>query len=246
MSDFGTAKRLQYLMDNDPELRRLAEGPGAVAPRSEGLAAIGTPYRLGNGWLRPLKRDALLSMRAIDSPLLGRIEDAQPIDAYRALYAVAAGPLALRRVMAFDQRLKVLESQKGLASGSPEMLRAYLEQVSALTAETWGKFDEEALAFAVKEFGDVSPVDVLNVLAFAIRDAIGSLGGTEKKTEPTAASTPTGSGMSTWCARVWGWIPRPCRWLGCLRWWRRTGGRAEPAAGEATRRPSTGSDASEK
>jgi len=246
--EFGTAKRLQYLLDNDPELRRLAEVPEPAAPVSEGLAALGVPYQLGSGWLRPVGRRAFVALRAIDSPLLGRIEDAQPIDAYRALYVVCHDARALRQVMACDQRLRILESQKALAAGSPEMLTAYLKRVDDVARETWAAFDEEALTFAAIEFGDPPPVDVLNVLACALRDAVGQLaqaGSAQKKTGQPP-STSTGSGMSTLCARAWAWTRTPFRWLASVRWWRRSGEPAAMAAGAQTPTPPSGSAASEK
>jgi hypothetical protein len=239
--EFGNAKRLQYLIDSDPELKRLARESRAEARASEGLAACGVAYPLGEGAVRPPGKRALVALEAIDSPLLGRIEDAAPIDAYRALYVVCEGPAALSPVLACDVRRAALDKLKELASGSPEALAVYLSRVDAVTKETWQEFDLAALAYTEKHFGHVDPVDVLNVIASALRDAVagfaqgapapdGDEAQAEKKTASGNGTTPTGAGTTTCSVIRWAWTRKLLRWPAWALAWLLAGGRKARAA----------------
>lgn len=153
----------------DPAVAELLRQEPEI-PATETGAAVAIPYTLGGRPVPPACAGTFLALSLIDSPLLGRLDECEDIDAYRALYIACHGAEVLAPIMGYHQRRERLTEIKSMIDGKPEMLVVYLAQVDAIERTTWGEFDRKTLAF-VQTFGNVTPAEILETLFLILRDA---------------------------------------------------------------------------
>jgi hypothetical protein len=167
--------RVQAALDADPVLRELSRAPREVeSAETETTAYAGAGYPLGVGTVYPATRRAFVALAAIESPLLGRVEDLADWDAFRALYAVCAPEAALVPVAGRASRRQALARYQGRAEQSPDLYAAWLRAGDVIEAETWQAFDTAAAHHAA-QFGPVSPAEVVELLYRVLADATSGL-----------------------------------------------------------------------
>jgi len=189
-------------LNADPELRAICAAPPPACPRGATLAGLGVPYRLAGRDVPPPTLAAVAVLGLLRSPLLAGAEEIQPMDAYRALWALTASASDLAPLHGLDARIAALARYGSAVGLSGEQVAKAQAEV---TAAAFAPVDRQALEVATR-YPSATPQEVADVVQRMVADVTGAWG-----------LVPRGGGGN-------GGDPTPSTatgWAACLPWLRR-------------------------
>lgn len=187
----------------DPELRAICAAPPPACPAGATLAAMGTPYRLAGKDVPPPTPAAIAVLGLIRSPLLGGAEALEPLDAYRALWALTATATELSALYGLDAKLRAL-----VKHGTVLGLTA--EQIAEAQARTTGLAFADVDRLAVEcagRYPSATPQEIIEVVNRMVADVTGAWalvprGGGGKGGDPSLLTATGWRRCVTWLHRL--------------------------------------------
>ena len=207
-------------LNSDPEALRLLNRPDPVCPDGATLAGMGVPYRLAGVDVPPPALAAIAVLSMIQSPLLSGDETCDLMDAWRALWAVTAGPGDVACLHGLSARLDAIRRGCVAAGIKPEDTVAMMAQASAAA---YAEVDRQALAVAAR-YPTATAQQITDLVGQMLRDITDAWGrlphGRAADTDPRRAGhASTATGSQTW-RTVRQWLASTWRRLTCGRYQR--------------------------
>lgn len=198
----------------DPELRALSAASAPSCPTGATLAALSVPYRLAGRDVPPPTLAAIAVLSLIRSPLLAGAEAMEPMDCWRALWALICDPRDLGPLYGLDARIRAL-AKHGSALGMDAP--AIAEAQARATAEAFAPVDRRAVEVAARYSG-ASAQEIADLVQRMVSDVTGAWalmpraeGGRGDGGDPSRSTAIGWGGFLTWLRRpAWRFARATC------------------------------------